>query len=116
MYLYYYKKYFYYFQICKFIFIWTDKNLVLQTSAPVKNQQLKNGGTDNPAFSADAYIGDCVTSTGLTRVMRVPSSSMGEGSLGNELSLKEEDGRTIYMCKHNDGSKGKKNRYLNKIV
>lgn len=86
----------------------TDKNLVLQTSAPVKNQKLKNGGTDNPAFSADTYIGDCVAKTGLTRVVRVSSSAIGEGSLGNELSLKEEDGRQIYMCKHNDGSKGKK--------
>ncbi|CAI6354254.1 unnamed protein product [Macrosiphum euphorbiae] len=83
----------------------SDKNLVLQTSAPVKNQKLKNGGTDNPAFSADTYIGDCVAKTGLTRVVRVSSSSIGEGSLGNELSLKEEDGRQIYMCKHNDGSK-----------
>lgn len=73
----------------------------------MKNQQLKNGGTDNPAFSADAYTGDCVTKTGLTRVVRVTSSSIGEGSLGNELSTKEEDGRQIYMCKHNDGSKGK---------
>lgn len=89
------------------MYVWTDKNLVLQTSAPVKNQKLKNGGTDNPAFSADTYIGDCVAKTGLTRVVRVSSSSIGEGSLGNELSLKEEDGRQIYMCKHIDGSKGK---------
>jgi len=72
----------------------------------VKNQQLKNGGTDNPAFSADT-IGDCVAKTGLNRVVRVSSSSIGEGLLGNELSLKEEDGRQIYMCKHIDGSKGK---------
>uniref|UniRef100_A0A2S2P3C4 Uncharacterized protein n=1 Tax=Schizaphis graminum TaxID=13262 RepID=A0A2S2P3C4_SCHGA len=83
----------------------SDKNLVLQTSAPVKNQQLKNSGTDNPAFSADAYNGDCVTRTGLTRVVRVSSSFLSEGSLENELSLKEEDGRKIYVCKHNDGSK-----------
>jgi len=73
----------------------------------VKNQQLKNGGTDNPAFSADAYIGECVTKTGFTRVVRIPSSSISEGSLFNELSLNEEDGRQIYMCEHNDGSKGK---------
>lgn len=73
----------------------------------MKNHQLKNGGTDNPAFSADAYNGDCATKKGLTRVVRVSSSSLSEGSLGNELSLKEEDGRKIYMCKHNDGSKGK---------
>jgi len=73
----------------------------------MKNQQLKNGGTDNPAFSADAYIGDCVTRTGLTRVVRVSPSSMVEGSLGNELSLKEDDGKKIYIYKHNDGSKGK---------
>lgn len=83
----------------------SDKNIVLQTSAPMKNQKLKNGGTDNPAFSADTYIGDCVAKTGLTRVVRVSSSSIGEGLLGNELSLKEEDGRQIYMCKHIDGSK-----------
>lgn len=70
-------------------------------------QQLKNGGTDNPAFSADIYNGDCVTKPGLTRVVRLSSSSIGEGSLGNELSLKEEDGRQVYMCKHIDGSKGK---------
>lgn len=73
----------------------------------MKNQQLKNGGTDNLAFSADTYIGDCVGKTGLTRVVRMSSSSMGEGSLENELSLKEEDGRQIYMCKHIDGSEGK---------
>jgi hypothetical protein len=73
----------------------------------MKNQQLKNGGTDNPAFSADAYNGDCVTRTGLTRVVRVSSSFLSDGSLENELSLKEEDGRKIYVCKHNDGSKGK---------
>ncbi|XP_060846681.1 mucin-5AC-like isoform X2 [Rhopalosiphum padi] len=83
----------------------SDKNLVLQTSAPMKNQQLKNGGTDNPAFSADAYNGDFVTRTGLTRVVRVSSSFLSEGSLENELSLKEEDGRKTYVCKHNDGSK-----------
>ncbi|XP_050061820.1 mucin-5AC-like [Aphis gossypii] len=83
----------------------SDKNLVLQTSAPVKNHQLKNGGTDNPAFSVDAYNSDCVTKKGLTRVVRVSSSSLSEGSLENELSLKEEDGKKIYMCKHNDGSK-----------
>ncbi|XP_025196030.1 uncharacterized protein LOC112595148 [Melanaphis sacchari] len=83
----------------------SDKNLVLQTSAPVKNQQVKNSGTDNPAFSADAYNGDCITKTGLNRVMRVSSSCLNEGSLENELSLKEEYGRKIYMCKHSDGSK-----------
>ncbi|KAE9533799.1 hypothetical protein AGLY_008878 [Aphis glycines] len=83
----------------------SDKNLVLQTSAPVKNHQLKNGGTDNPAFSVDAYNSDCVTKKGLTRVVRVSSSSLSEGSLENELSLKEEGGKKIYMCKHNDGSK-----------
>lgn len=73
----------------------------------MKNHQLKNGGTDNPAFSVDAYNSDCVTKKGLTRVVRVSSSSLSEGSLENELSLKEEDGKKIYMCKHNDGSKGK---------
>lgn len=81
---------------------------MLQTSGPTKDQQLKNGGTDNPAFLADANTEDHATvgKAGLTRIIRVPSSAIDSGSLGIELSSKEDGGRIIYMCKHNDGSKG----------
>lgn len=86
----------------------TDKNLVLQTSPPAKGRQQKIGGTDNPAFSADANVGDCVTGTGLTRIVRVEPSAIDDGSLGIELSAaREEDGKNVYTCKNNDGSKGK---------
>lgn len=74
----------------------------------MKDHQLKNGGTDNPAFLADANTGDRATvgRAGLTRIVRVSSSAIDSGSLGIELSSKEDGGRIIYMCKHNDGSKG----------
>lgn len=85
---------------------------MLQTSGPTKDHQLlKKGGTDNPAFLADSTNIDdhaAVGKAGFTRITRVPSSAIDSGSLGIELSSKEDGGRTIYMCKHSDGSKGKK--------
>lgn len=102
------------FIICTQIIL-TDKNLVLQTSAPMKGHQEKNGGTDNPAFLADTNTGDgfMVVNSGLTRIVRVSSSTIDTGSLGIELSTREEGGRKIYMCKHNDGLKGKKITHKN---
>lgn len=80
---------------------------MLQTSAG-KDHPQKTGGTDNPAFLADANIGDRVTvGTGLTRTVRIPLSAIDGGSLGVALSIKEEGGRNVYACEHNDGSKGK---------
>ncbi|XP_025408617.1 mucin-19-like isoform X2 [Sipha flava] len=81
----------------------SDKNLVLQTSLPTKDQQQKTGGTDNPAFLVDTYIGDRVGKTGLTKIVRLPQSTVNGGSLGIELT-KESD-KQIYTCKHSDGSK-----------
>lgn len=87
----------------------TDKNLVLQTSLPAKEHQQKNGGTDNPAFSADTNVGDHVTKTGLTRIVSVPLSAIDDGLLGIELSPKnKEDGKQMYTYKQTDGSKGEK--------
>lgn len=83
-----------------------DKNIVLQTSPPA-NGQNKIGGTDNPAFLADSNVVDRVTKTGSTKVVHV--SSLNDGSLGAELSFIDEDGRKIFLCEHNDGSKGKYN-------
>lgn len=85
--------------------IFIDKNIVLQTSPPTNGQQQKIGGTDNPAFLADSYVVGRVTKTGLNKIVHV--SNLNDGSLGAELSIKEEDGRKIFMYKHNDGSKGK---------
>lgn len=81
-----------------------DKNLVLQTLPPSKCS-----GTDNPAFITDSNIGDHVKGTAITKVMRLPTSTINDGSLGIELSTKEESNRRIYLYKHNDGSKGKTN-------
>lgn len=78
---------------------------MLQTSLPTKDQQQKIGGTDNPAFLADTYIGDRIVRTGLTKIVRLPQSTVNGESLGIEL-MKEND-KQIYMCKHSDGSKGK---------
>lgn len=81
----------------------------MQTSLPEKDlQQQKVGGTDNPAFLADTYVGDRDTSTGLTKIVRLPQLTLNDGSLEIELSTKEDDSQT-YMCKHSDGSKGKLN-------
>lgn len=74
----------------------------------MKDHPQKYGGTDNPAFLADANIGDRVSNrTGLTRIVHIPPSALNNGSLGIELLIKEEGGKNVYMCKHNDGSKGK---------
>lgn len=81
----------------------TGKNIVLQTSAPVKEKSQKNGGTDNPAFLADNnYVVG-------SKIVRIPLSSTvidASGSIGIELS--EVDGKQIYTCKQKDGLMGKK--------
>lgn len=88
----------------------TGKNIVLQTSAPVKEKSQKNGGTDNPAFLADNnYVVG-------SKIVRIPLSSTvidASGSIGIELS--EVDGKQIYTCKQKDGLMGKKNSVVNKL-
>lgn len=86
-----------------------DKNLVLQTMPPSKTQRQKSG-TDNPAFSTDINNGDYIIGTGITKVVRVPPSTINDGSLRNQLLMKEESNRRIYLFKYNDGSKGKENQ------
>lgn len=38
----------------------------------------------------------------------MPQSTIESQSLGCGLSILEENGKTSYLCDHNDGSKGKK--------
>lgn len=99
-----------YLLISNWLIILTDKNLVLQTMPPTKNQHQKSG-TDNPAFSTDIIIGDRITArTGTTKVVRISSSTINDGSLRYQLLIEEESNRRIYLYKHNDGSKGKKKK------
>lgn len=69
-------------------------------------------GTDNPAFSSIININDLVPKTGLTRIVRVPSSAIDDMSLGTEFSIKDGDDGKIYVCEHNAGSKGKKKKII----
>lgn len=73
-------------------------------------------GTDNPAFSSDANVGDCVTETKSTKIVRVPSSAIDDMSLGTGLSIKDGDDGKIYVCERSDESKGKKKKnYYEKV-
>lgn len=83
---------------------------MLQTSSPTKSRRQIIGGTDNPSFTADSNVDDCVTTgRSTTKIVRVPSSSAGNGLTGIDLSVQvAEDGRRTYACGHDDGPKGKK--------
>lgn len=82
----------------------------------MKNQpRQKNGGTDNPAFSTDfCNVSDgrftTVRNSCTTKIIHVPSSTIESKSLGCGLFILEENGKTVYLCNHNDGSKGKKKK------
>ncbi|VVC45730.1 Hypothetical protein CINCED_3A013355 [Cinara cedri] len=91
-----------------------DKNIVLQTSPPTKVRRQKIDGADNPSFSADSNLDDCgvvEAGTAITResthTVQVPSSATVAVNelMEIDLSINEESGRQIYMCKHNNGSK-----------